>query len=272
MRIVAARQGRRWLGLGWALFKRSPVGWLSLVLAYWLLIALLNEIPLAGAVVSTLLLPAFSMSFMNACVDAERGARPSIRMIFTGFRHRLSTLIVVGGLYLMSILMVLGIASLVDGGTLFRWIARGVPPPEAAIGDGSVLKALLLACVVAAPSFMAFWFAPALAAWRNMGAAQSMFYSFFAGLRNWRAFAMYGVAVAFAGLTMSLIITVIAVAVQGNPAFMRSIMLGLTIGLLPTIFASFYYSYRDIFGTDEAIPEGNRDNAASVPQTPSSDA
>jgi len=272
MRIVAARQGWRWLGLGWALFRRSPLGWLSLVLAYWLLIALLNEVPHAGAVVSTLLLPAFSMSFMNACADAGHGLRPSIRMIFSGFRHRLSTLLVVGGLYLLSILLVLGIASLVDGGTLFRWIARGVPPPETAIADGSVLNALLLACVVAAPSLMAFWFAPPLAAWRNMGAAQSMFYSFFAGLRNWRAFAMYGLAIAMAGLAMSLIIAVIAVAVRGNPALMRSIMLGITIGLLPTIFASFYYSYQDIFADSEATLAGDARAEGGEPPAPEADA
>lgn len=268
MQIVAASRGWMWFALGWALFKRSPLGWIALVLAYWLLIALINEIPVAGPIAATLLLPAFSVSFMSACAEAERGVRPTFRMVFVGFRKRLSTLIVLGGLYLMSILMVLGIASLADGGTLFNWIVRGAPPPDTAIADGSVLRALLLVSVVATPGLLAFWFSPVLAAWRDMGAAQAMFYSFFAGLRNWRAFAMYGLVLAVAGVLISLVVTVLAVVVRGNASALRSIMLGLTIGLLPTIFASFYYSYRDIFGSEIESADKLTAETSSPPQAP----
>lgn len=270
MRVVPASRGWQWLLLGWRLFKRSPLGWIGLVLGYWLLIALINEIPVIGAAISTLLLPAFSVSFMAACAAAESGTRPSLRMVFDGFRKRFSTLLVVGGLYLISIMIVLGMASLIDGGTLFRWIVRGVSPPESAIANGSVLGALLLASVIATPAFMAFWFAPVLSAWRDMGAAQSMFYSFFASLQNWRAFAVYGMAVAAAGLVFSLAITVLAIAVRGNAAVMRGLMLGLTIGLLPTIFASFFYSYQDIFGTDKGADPGTptSDQAATETMPP----
>ncbi len=261
MKVVPASSGWQWLSLGWGLFKRNPLGWLGLVMGYWMLIALINEIPLVGAAISTLLLPAFSMSFMAACVAAQGGTRPSLRMLLEGFQSRLSTLLVVGGLYLISILMVLGIASLLDGGTLFRWMVRGVSPSESAIANGSVLGALVLASVIATPAFMAFWFAPVLAVWREMGAAQSMFYSFFASLRNWRAFAVYGLVIAIAALAFSLAVTVMAIAVRGNAAILRGLMLGLTIGILPTIFASFFYSYRDIFGTDvdtdSAVPTSN---------------
>jgi hypothetical protein len=257
MKVVAASRGRAWFSLGWRLFKRSPLGWLTLVLAYWMLVALLNEVPVAGSLISTLLLPAFSVSFMAACAEAERGVRPSIRMLLIGFRKRLPTLLVVGGLYLISILAVLGISAFLDGGTLFRWIVRGVPPPDTAIADGSVLRALLLASIVAAPGLMAFWFAPVLTAWRDMGAVQSMFYSFFASLRNWRAFAVYGMVIAISALVISLAVTVLAVAARGSPGALRGVMLGLTVGLLPTIFASFYYSYKDIFGTEGDVPPAN---------------
>ncbi len=273
MRVVAARRGWMWFALGWSLFKRSPLGWIVLVFSYWLLIALINEIPFAGAIISTLLLPAFSVSFMGACVDIEQGVRPSVAMLLSGFRNRLMTLLVLGGLYFMSILAVLGIASLADGGTLFRWIAQGLPPPESAIADGSVMRALLLASAVGAPGLMAFWFSPVLTAWRDMGAAQSMFYSFFASLRNWRAFAVYGLVIAAGGLAMSLLITIIAVVTRGNAGLVRGAMLGLSIGMLPTIFATFYYSYRDIFGNDdgttaESVINGN--SSPPVPPAPSS--
>ena len=38
-----------------------------------------------------------------------------------------------------------------------------------------------------------------LAAWNRIGAAQSLFYSFFAVWRNWRAFLVYGSALLLAG-------------------------------------------------------------------------
>ena len=54
---------------------------------------------------------------------------------------------------------------------------------------------------------MAFWFAPVLAAWQHMGAAKSLFFSFFAGWRNWRAFIVYGA-------TLSAVFVFIALALQ----------------------------------------------------------
>ena len=76
MKVVAASRGWQWISLGWALFKRSPLGWIGFVLGYWLLIALINEIPWVGAAVSTLLLPAFSVSFMAACLKLNAACAP----------------------------------------------------------------------------------------------------------------------------------------------------------------------------------------------------
>jgi hypothetical protein len=250
MRVVAAHRGWMWFSQGWALFRRSPIGWVGLVLTYWLLIAMLNVIPYVGSVLSTLSLPAFSVSFMIACFEVEKGSRPSLRMVFAGFQHRASTLLVLGGLYLISILFVLGVTALVDDGALFRWIVLNSKPGKAALEDGTVLRGLLLASVIATPTLMAFWFSPVLAAWQNMGAGKAMFYSFFAGLRNWRAFAVYGMVVAVAGLVISLAVTVLAIVARGNPDILSTAMLVLTIVFLPTLFASFYYSYRDVFGED----------------------
>lgn len=252
MRVVAAHRGWAWFSQGWALFRRSPLGWIALVLAYWLLIAILNMVPYVGSALSTLSLPAFSVSFMIACIEVENGARPSLNMVFAGFRQRASTLLVLGGLYLISILFVLGVTALADDGTLFRWIVFNNRPGRVALEDGTVLRGLLLASVVATPTLMAFWFSPVLAAWKNMGAGKAMFYSFFASFRNWRAFAVYGIVVAVAGLIMSLAVTVLAIAARGNPSILSATMLVLTIAFLPTLFASFYYSYRDVFEEDAA--------------------
>jgi hypothetical protein len=251
--VVATHRGWKWLALGWRLFTRNSLAWTAMVLVYWMLVALLNEIPAVGAAVSTLLLPTFSMSFMLACEKSVAGIAPTIRSVFAGFQHRVKTLIGLGVIYLASIMVVLAVASLADDGILFRWIAQGKPPPQDAVADGTALRGLLVATIVAAPTFMAFWFAPVLVVWKNMGAIQSMFYSFFASLRNWKAFAIYGISVAAGGMIASLIATLIAVAAQGNPMILRVVMMAFTIGILPTLFASFYFSYLDVFADDQKL-------------------
>ncbi len=44
-RIVAASRGVRWLVEGWRLFRAAPLGWLTLIFAYWLLMTMASLIP-----------------------------------------------------------------------------------------------------------------------------------------------------------------------------------------------------------------------------------
>lgn len=253
MRIVAARQGLAWLSSGWGLFRHSPMAWLALVSLYWFLVALLNQVPFVGPILATICLPAFSMSFMNVSVEVEAGRQPTLSLLWSGFRQRLPTLVTLGGLYLLAVLASLGASALADGGALFQWIVSGDAPPEAVIRDGHLARALLVAGAVGTPVLMAYWFSPALAAWRGMGALQSLFYSFFASLRNWRAFLLYGAALAAIGMLMSVGLLILSILFGGNPALLRGIMLGLTMIMLPAVFASFYFGYRDVFPEEADI-------------------
>src|SRR5713226_876594 len=250
MRIVPAKNGWFWLLRGFALFRQSPVMWLFLVFTYWIAVALLGQIRYLGLATSTVLLPAFSVSFMVMCAVLERGEMLRPALLFSGFRNGLPTLIALGVLYLLSIVAVLGIASLADAGALLRWVLSGEPPPKEALLDGSLLRALMIAPLAAVPVLMAFWFAPVLAAWNRMGAAQSLFYSFFAVWRNWRAFVVYGAALALAGLVFITAVTAAAIATRGQVEVLRFLGLIFTLLTLPIVFASFYASYRDIFPQD----------------------
>src|SRR5207249_3532741 len=222
MRVVPAKNGWFWLLKGFALFRKSPVMWLFLVFTYWIAVALLGQIRYLGLATSTVLLPAFSVSFMAMCAVLERGGMLRPALLFSGFQSGLATLIALGVLYLLSVVAVLGIAS----------------------------RALVFAALAGAPVLMAFWFAPVLAAWNRMGAAQSLFYSFFAVWRNWRAFVVYGAALALAGLAFITAVTAAAIATSGQVEVLRFLGLIFTMLTLPTLFASFYASYRDIFPQD----------------------
>jgi hypothetical protein len=99
---------------------------------------------------------------------------------------------------------------------------------------------------------MMFWFAPVLAAWHDAGAAKALFYSFFACLLNWRAFLAYGAVTALAMVAFPLAaVSALLLLSGGAKVKLISLVLPLVILLLPTLFASFYASYRDVFGAKE---------------------
>src|SRR2546429_3123381 len=214
MRVVPAKNGWSWLVRGFALFRKSPPMWLFLVFTYWIAATLLGQIRYVGPAASTVLLPVFFVSFMVMCAVLDRGGllRPSL--LFSGFRSGLGTLIALGALSLVSIVVVLGIASLADSGALMTLILSGQQPSVEAMQDGSVLNAMLVAALAATAVAMAFWFAPVLVAWSRIGAAQSLFYSFFAVWRNWRAFFVYGAVLALAGAVFLIILTFAALLAE----------------------------------------------------------
>lgn len=246
MRTVPAKNGWLWFQRGFALFRKSPAMWLFLVFTYWIAVTLLGQIRYIG-LAATLLLPAFSVSFMVMCAVLDRGGLLQPALLLSGFRHRPLTLIALGALYLLAIVVVLGIASVADSGVLLRWVLSGEEPSLEASRDGSVTRALLLAALASAPVLMAFWFAPVLAAWNRMGAAQSLFYSFFSVWRNWRAFFVYGAVLGLALAGFLTVITLAAIVTRGEVQALRFVVLMFMLFMLPTVFASFYASYRDIF-------------------------
>jgi len=250
VRTVAGRQGWVWLAQGFLLFRKSPAMWTLLVFTYWMMIAFINQIPLAGPLIGTLALPAFSVSFMAMCRELESGGPLRPALLFAGFRWRLATLITMGGLYLLSIVLVLGISALADGGILAKWVVYGIPPSEAALRDGRLSSALMLAAVAGTPVVMAFWFAPVLAAWDGMGAAKALFFSFFAGWRNWRAFLVYGALLVLAAALFSVLLVSVAVMVRGHPGMLRAGLLAAILVTMPILFGSFYAAYRDVFPPD----------------------
>ena len=262
MRVVPARNGWSWLARGFALFRKNPPMWLFLVFTYYIAVALLGQIRYLGPATSTVLLPAFSVSFMVMCAVLDHGGSLRPALLFSGFRSGPATLVALGVLYLLSIVMVLGVASFADAGALMHWVLSGQEPSLEALRDGSVSLAMLVATLAATPVLMAFWFAPVLAAWNRIGAAQSLFYSFFAVLRNWRAFFVYGAVLGLAGAVFLVVVTVGAVLMQGKVQVLRSLALILTLLSLPTVFASFYASYRDIFPENAvpAEPPSNRES------------
>src|SRR5262249_14632508 len=97
-------------------------------------------------------------------------------------------------------------------------------------------------------------FAPVLSAWHAMGPAQALFYSFFASLMNWRAFLGYSLVAAVATVIVPFLLLGALMLVSGGEPRLNvmALLFPLLVFLLPTLFASFYASYRDVFRADDA--------------------
>jgi hypothetical protein len=261
-RIVPSAQGARWLVEGWRLFRAAPLGWLAAVFAYWLLMTLVSLVPIAGIVLASALVPAFSLGFMALARAASLGAPLELSQLFDGFRNGRKAMLVLGALYFACLAAVLGATMLADDGALARWMAVGQQPGEEAVRSEPFLGALALASGLYAPVMMMFWFAPPLAAWHSIGPVKSLFFSFFAFLMNWRAFLAYGAATALVTLVLPSVVLTGVLLVSGGALKLpvMGLVFPLLIVMLPTLFASFYASYRDVFA-DAILP---RKNGASI--------
>jgi hypothetical protein len=251
-RVVGIHRGARWLGEGWQLFRGAPLGWLAMVFAYWLLMTFVSLLPFVGVIIASVLVPAFSVGFMAAARAVGNGQRLELALLFEGFGPPvLRTQLVLGLAYLVCLALVLSATTLADNGALARWMTTGQHPGEDVLQSEAFFAALACAALFYVPVMMMFWFAPPLAAWQASGAGKALFFSFFACLMNWRAFLAYGTVTALVTLVLPfLALSGLTLASGGALAVpVMSLVFPLLMLLLPTLFASFYVSYRDVLAS-----------------------
>lgn len=251
-RIVGAARGARWLGDGWRLFRGAPLGWLAAVFAYWLIMTLVSLVPLAGMAAAAILVPAFSVGFMAIARATARGAPAEVSLLFDGLRHEVRAQLVLGVIYFACLAVLLGASALADDGALARWMLTGKRPDEEVLQSQAFVAALAVAALLYMPVMAAFWFAPPLAAWHSTGAAKALFFSLAATLMNWRAFVAYGAVTALVTLVIPLAMVMVISLVGATRFPAAGLVFPLLFIVLPTLFASFYASYRDVFGYDAA--------------------
>jgi hypothetical protein len=243
MTIVPARHGWQWIVRGVALVGRAPLGWMLVSMTYWLVMGLVSRLPYLGILVAWLLTPALTVGFMAICRALERGRGVELGLVADGFKRNLATLVTLGGMYLAVSLAIFAASAVADGGALARWTLSGRGPATA---EGGLAAAVALAIALWIPVQLAFWFAPVLAAWHGMPAPKALFFSFFAALRNWRAFLVYGLAGAAAlGLITALIFN--AQRAQAGPQIVPTLVFLLLVVFVPVYYATTYASYRDVF-------------------------
>jgi hypothetical protein len=246
---LPAAQGWRWLTDGFRIFRKNHLMLTFLVVSYWVLMALVNVIPVIGTIATTLCIPAFSVSLMNACRSIERGSPLGPQLLFSGFASNLRSLLTLGAIYLAAVVAILALSALADDGALMAMMLAGQKPDAETVSSGSLLLATEIALVLLCPLIMAYWYAPVLAGWHGLSPAKALFFSFVACLRNWRPFLVYSLAIGVvATLLPGIVLGVLAALLPSGASLVLVLMMVLLILVLaPTLFASFYVSYRDVF-------------------------
>ena len=249
-RIVDTKRGAHWLADGWKMFRAAPLGWIAIVFAYWFLMTVVSILPLVGVAAASILVPAFSVGFMAAARSSAKRGPVEMALLFDGFRHYLRSQVILGVVYFACLGMVLAATTLADDGALAGWMLTGRRPEEEVLRSDAFLSALALAAALYMPVLMMFWFAPPLAAWHATPALKALFFSFFAFLMNWRAFVAYGAVATAAVAIVPLLALYLFSAIAGPPsrAAAGGMVMVLVLVLMPTLFGSFYASYRDVFG------------------------
>jgi preprotein translocase subunit SecG len=263
MQVVRAARGWAWIRAGFALFRAQPLVWVALVFGYWSMMNLIGLVPYVGFAAGLVLVPLFAVSFMNIARAAERGQRPEFQMLFSGFRERPKPLVVLGIVYLVLhvvlLLVVLLTSPLEDGAADMRRIGEG-EALNRAVDESALLRTALLATAFYIPIVAAYWFAPVLVAWDRMTPGKALFFSFFSVTANWRAFLVYGAAVAclaaaLLGVVLALVSLVAGGGSGGGPGLIRIAAPVYVATLMPLLFASFYASYREVFPPPEDSPK-----------------
>ena len=246
---MGAGRGARWLGEGWQLFRAAPLGWLALSSVYLVGTNLLALVPLLGILIALVIVPPLTVGMMAAARATAAGRAPRIGLLAEGFRTETRSQLALGVVYLACSVLIFAASTAADSGGGLRAVLSS-RDPSAEVEFRAVLFPLAVMALLYMPVLMMFWFSPPLVAWHATGPARALFFSFVACLMNWRAFLAYGLSAMLMLVVapgLALLALRIVVGVEFKVAAV-SLVFPLLVFLLPCLFASFYVSYRDVFG------------------------
>lgn len=252
LKLVPAATGKLWVRLGIRTFLRQPLAMTGLFFLFMAAISVLGILPYVGSVLSLAVLPAATLGLMAATREASEGNFPMPALLVTAFRAERSqarAMLVLGVLYALGILLVLGVSALIDGGKFARLYLMGGELTPELLQTGDFQLATLVALALYMPMSMAFWHAPALVHWHGVPAVKSLFFSLVACMRNFWAMTVYSLLWGAVALSLVTLMTLIA-AMMGGPELVGTLMFPSVLLLVAMFFTSMYFTFRDSFETD----------------------
>lgn len=245
---ISASRGIEWIRQGFALFRKQPAELSMLFLLYMLLMFVLSIIPLVGQLLPLMLVPCFSMAFMQACVEIDAGRKARPDLLLTAFRSpALGTLLRLGILYLIAAVLAVAASSLVDGGVFWKLMSGQLRADQQDIPVSDLPLAMIFSALIYAPFAMAFWHAAPLATWQRMGLFKAIFYSFYAVRRCGKAFLAYALGWIVVGIALPAIISALLGLILGKAIVAIMLLMPLSVILTIVMYCSFYPTYLEVF-------------------------
>ena len=263
MQKIPAAIGLAWFKQGFSIFRRQPAEISTLFLGYMFLMMAVNFIPVVGKILPLLLVPIFSMAFMQACAQVVAKQRVYPTLLMVGFRSPArKRLLVLGVIYLLAILLSVAASNVVDGGAFWSMMTKNNPAETAKLAEANWVQGMLVAGIVYLPASMGLWFAAPLVAWQNMSIGKAVFYSFFAVIAAGRAFLTYAAAWLVMGIILPSVLSAIMVLIFQSAVVAFFILIPVSLILTAILYCSFYPIYVTIFGTvDNAISPMNSEQS-----------
>ena len=249
MNKLTVLSGWLWVKEGFDLFRKQPAELASLFFAYLILMIVVSIVPIIGQVAPIVLIPVFSMVFMQACALIDQGKPANLGLLREAFRAPyFSRLLRLGVLYLLAMVAAVAISSVVDGGLFWQAVTGQIVPDEKMVQESNMSSAMIFAAAVYTPAAMAFWYAAPLIAWQDMPIHKALFYSFFAVLRSIKAFFIYVTAWLGLGVILPAFASAFIVALIGSPSLSMMVLLPISLLMTIVLYCSFYPTYTHVFG------------------------
>ena len=253
LNIVPARTGMAWVKLGVRAFWRQPMALAALFFMTMAAMSLASLIPLVGPAVALALLPSATLAMMVAAAETTQGRYPTPAVLLVAFRtgrQRLHDMLVLGALYAVGFLAVMGLSALVDGGQFAKVYLGGAPLTRELAQEPAFQGAMWLAMLLYLPLSLLFWHAPGLVHWHGVPPVKALFFSIVACMRNFGAFTVYGLGWIGVFLLGGVVVTLVSALLAGmglGGAAAGGIMVGAAMMLAAMFFTSVVFTFRDCF-------------------------
>lgn len=254
LNLLPAQTGLTWVKLGVTTFFKQPLALSGLFLMFMVLVSLVSMVPYIGSGLAIAILPAATLGLMAASREVSEGRFPMPTLLFIALRGTPTSqrgLALLGVSYAMSMMGVVGLVSLADGGAFAHVYMGESELSTDAIKSADFQRGMLLFMMLYLPLSMLFWHAPALVHWHGVPVLKSLVFSFIACLRNWSAWLSYSLG--WFGLILLVTQTVVLLVASLLGATVAALVLTpvvLTLGVM--FLASMYYTVRDSFAAPES--------------------
>lgn len=248
---VPASTGLTWVKLGMETFRRQPLAITGLFFMFMGLMMALGMLPVVGQFIGLVTIPALQVGLLSAAREAHAGRFPRPRtllVVLQNYPERRMSMLHLGLAYASAMLAVQLLTVAMVGELP---VATDPNMPLTADQLLTVWRATLSMALGSIIVGVLFWHAPALVHWHGISPGKSVFFSLMACWTNRGAMVVYGLACGAMLGGGALILSMLA-AIFG-PMMMWLVPVGGLV-LSSILAASVYFTYRDSFVDDSAMP------------------